>query len=262
MRRRTNTAELWDELWAQERSRDEDLHLLAKERASVRFRRLTSRIVRHFGGVDGLMVIEVGAGAGTNAALLAALGADVTVLDYSPQALERSRVFFERAGVQATRIRADALNLPGELLGRYDVSLSFGLAEHFTGQPRTGIIQSHLDLVRPGGLTFVSVPNRANLPYRLSKLVAERTGYWKVGEEYPFSRGELEGICDALGVEEYSFFGDSVWHSLSFVDPIAITRSLRGVKTDLTRARIRTERGTLLDERLAYALVLCAVKGA
>ena len=207
-------------------------------------------------------MIEVGAGAGTNSALLATLGAEVTVLDYSEQALERSRAFFGHAGVAATWIRADALDLPGDLLGVYDVSFSFGLAEHFRDEARTTIIRSHLDLLRPGGMAFVSVPNRANPPYRLAKVIAEQTGYWKVGEEYPFSRGEFAKICQTLGVHEYFFLGDSLLQSLRFLDPVAFVRNRRGVRGDVDTSRIRVERGTFLDERFAYALVLCAVKSA
>ena len=259
-KRRNNTPELWDELWAEGASLEQDLYALEKERAGVRFRRLRNRIVGRFGRFDGLKVVEVGAGAGTNAALCARLGAEVTILDYSDAALDRSRIFFERNGLTATRIRGDALRIPAELLGVYDVSMSFGLAEHFVGEMRAEIVRSHLDLLRPGGMTFVSVPNRANLPYRLSKLIAERTGRWKVGEEHPYSRAEFAAICAALDVREYSFFGDSLWHSLSFVNPIVIGRNVRGVKPDLDRSRIGPERGTLLDARFAYALVLCVVK--
>jgi SAM-dependent methyltransferase len=258
-RPRENTAQLWDELWAGQIGHEDDLYALTTERAGARFRRIAQHVTQHFGGFEGLDAIEIGAGAGTNAALLAGLGANVTVLDYSEKALERSRVFFARNGVAARAICADALDLPADLRGGFDVSMSFGLAEHFIGRRRTEIIRSHLDLLRPGGMTFISVPNRANPPYRLYKLLAERTRHWKVGEEYPFSRRELEAICASLGVRVHSFFGDSLLTSMRFIDPVAAVRAVLG-RPAAQRSSPRAGRKTFLDARFAYALVLCVVK--
>ena len=42
-----------DELWVEETTREEDLYALAKERASIRFRRLGSRIIERFGRFEG-----------------------------------------------------------------------------------------------------------------------------------------------------------------------------------------------------------------
>ncbi len=257
-----NTAQLWDEVWERGAALDEDLYALAKERANVRFQRISARIVQRFGGFEDLDVIEIGAGAGTNAALFATLGSRVSVLDYSEKALERSRVFFERNRISAKEIHADALDLPTDLRGSFDVSMSFGLAEHFIGEERIRIIESHLDVLRPGGVTFISVPNKANPPYRLYKLLTERTSLWNVGEEYPFSRREFESICGRLGVREYSFLGDSLLESRRFVDPVAAARKILRKKPRMERSRLRRQRGTFLDDRFAYALVLCAAKGA
>jgi 2-polyprenyl-3-methyl-5-hydroxy-6-metoxy-1,4-benzoquinol methylase len=257
-----NTSQLWDELWARGAGPDEDLYALAKERVGARFQRISHRVVQRFGGFQGLDVIEIGAGAGTNAALFGTLGSGVAVLDYSEKALERSRVFFERNRISAKEIHADALDLPTDLLGSFDVSMSFGLAEHFAGEDRVRIIRSHLDLLRPGGVTFVSVPNKANPPYRLYKLLTERTRLWNVGEEYPFSRREFESICSRLGVREYSFFGDSFLESLRFIDPVAAARKILRAKPRLDQKRLRRQRGTFFDDRFAYAIVLCAAKAS
>jgi 2-polyprenyl-3-methyl-5-hydroxy-6-metoxy-1,4-benzoquinol methylase len=256
---RKNTPQLWDEVWARAPASEEDLDALANERAGARFQRMTARVLDRFGGFENLDVLEIGAGAGTNAALFASLGATVTVLDYSDRALERSSVFFERNGITASQVHADALDLPSNLVASFDVSMSFGLAEHFVGEDRTRIIRSHLDVLRPGGVTFVSVPNTANPPYRLYKLLTQRTRLWNVGEEYPFSRRELESICSKLGVRDYSFFGDSLLESWRFIDPVAAARKILGAKPS-TRTRARLQRGTRFDDRFAYALVLCAAR--
>lgn len=280
---RRNTPQLWDELWEQQAPPEKDVYRVRKEERLIRWRRIEDLVTRRLGGFDGLSVIEIGAGTGTYAALMARRGARVTVLDYSPIALERAERLFSRLGIPAEFVEADALNPTDELAGQHDLSMSFGLAEHFTGETRTRIFGAHLDLVRPGGLAVVSVPNRANPPYRLHKWMAERTGAWKVGEEYPFSRDELERIARSLGVETFGFFGDSLWRSKRFLNPIkwfprkrrskgaaapaagaaeAAAASSSSDRKWRGRRLPGVERGTPWDERWAYALVLWAERPA
>ena len=263
---RRNEPELWDELWNGQPSTDEDLHVLVREAQSIRWQRMERRIVERFGDCGGLRVVELGAGAGTHAALLAQRGADVTVLDFSARALERSRSFFERNRVRAEHVLADATALADEWTGACDVSMSFGLAEHFTGDMRRRVIRAHLDVLRKGGVAFVSVPNRWNLPYRLYKFLAEKRGTWPYGQEVPYSRRELAAIMRDLGVREYGFFGDSLIGSLRFFPaPPYLRKGLARWSRPLCGAGrgggvVRFERGTPLDGYLSYALVLYAEK--
>jgi SAM-dependent methyltransferase len=255
-----NTPDLWDRAWARETSPEEDAYALALEENSIRWHRLEQRVLDAFGSFEGLDVIEIGAGSGMNALLAARRGATVTLLDYSQAALSRASVSFERSGSEAELVQADALDLGPELLGRFDVSMSFGLAEHFEGEDRLRIVGAHLDVLRRGGITFISVPNRFNPPYRLFKAAAELSGRWTAGEEYPFSRGELARACRTLGVSEFDFFGDSLANSLRFVNPMEVARKMRGIRPPGDIARVKKERGTPLDAYVAYALVLEAKK--
>ncbi|MDO8964775.1 MAG: class I SAM-dependent methyltransferase [Coriobacteriia bacterium] len=257
-----NTPELWDRAWEREVTPEQDAYNRAREEAGVRWLRTERLVNERFGGFSGLRVIEIGAGAGTVAACMAARGAHVTILDYSPRALERSAEFFERAGISGDLVNADALALPADLLGRFDIAMSYGLAEHFTEPQRTTIVRAHLDVVRDGGLALVSVPNAANAPYRIYKVLAELAGMWGSGEEYPFSRREFEAMVPALDVAEHGFFGDSLAASWSWIDPVRIGRKLLKHPESFDTSRIKPEREGPLDELYAYALVLWAVKGS
>lgn len=135
--------------------------------------------------------------------------------------------------------------------------MSFGLTEHFLGKDRTTINEAHLDLVRSGGLTFISVPNSWCPPYRVFKLVAETTGRWKMAEEYPYSRRELFRVAEQIGAQSALIFGDDFWDSLRFVSPLRFGRKLLKLPES---KRVREERGTPLDAYLSYAIVLCAKK--
>jgi hypothetical protein len=136
--------------------------------------------------------------------------------------------------------------------------MSFGLTEHFLEKQRLKINKAHLDLLKRGGLTFISVPNKYNPPYRLWKFLAEKAGYWQV-EEIPYSRSELTAICQKIGVTHINFFGDSFFCSLNFINPLVIMSKILG-KNSLKFKKIKKEKGTPLDQYISYALVLCAQK--
>ena len=252
-----NTPELWDDIWRSGRSAGDHRRNVASEELTIRWQRIEARMASRFGGFQDLRAIEIGAGAGTNAAIFAKRGAAVTLLDYSPTALQTARELFTANGLEADFVEGNALELPDRVRGQFDVAMSFGLNEHFTGAERIGIFQAHLDALRDGGIAIISVPNARNAPYRASKWLAEKTGRWKLGVEVPFPRSELESICRRLGVTEFEFFGDSFADSLQFVNPWPYARRALGRQP---RAKTRRERGTPLDERWSYATVLVMSK--
>jgi len=253
-----NTSRLWDEFWRTETSPEQDAFELAKEERGIRWQRIERLVRERFGTADGLKVIEIGAGAGTNAALMARRGAKVSVLDYSDGALARARRFFERNGVAAEFVKADALALPAELRGGFDIAMSFGLTEHFTGEDRPAINLAHLDLLRPGGIAFIAVPNKWNPPYRLYKLISQAMSRWAVGEEYPYSRAEFRRMLATRPDIDHVFFGDSFAASFHFVNPFKAYRKLRGLPERTDISRLRQQRGTPLDAYCSYSLVVAA----
>src|SRR5258708_5909944 len=88
MEQSKNTPALWDAFWQRkEADLEADRYDLAKSEASVRWRRMEEHVRARFESFRGLEVIEIGAGRGTNGALMARHGAHVTVLDYSETAL-------------------------------------------------------------------------------------------------------------------------------------------------------------------------------
>lgn len=246
-----NTPQLWDKAH-RSASIEEDVSTLKREENSIRWRRIEKIVLQRFGGFKDLRVIEIGAGVGTYSALMAKSGARVKVLDFSDKALERAREFFKRNNLSAEFVKEDALKLPTNMLGKYDVSMSFGLAEHFRDKDRTKIVKAHFDLLKKGGIAFISVPNKYNPLYRAYKLFAESTGRWDVGEEYPYSRGELRRICKRLGTAEASFIGGYLFHFNPLKPLIKRIKSSKAVN--------KAERGTFLDQYLSYALVLVGKK--
>jgi len=257
-----NTPQLWDKVWRDAPSAREHRNAVALEEHSVRWKGIETRVRRAFGRFEGLRVIEMGAGAGTNAALMAKRGASVTLLDYSPLALERASELFSAIGANARFCHADALSLPPELRGTFDVAMSFGLNEHFQGPERLRIFEAHLQALAEGGIAFVSVPNARNLPYRAFKWVAQATGHWKLGVEIPFTRAELRAVCAALGVQDCECFGDSFLASWQLVNPLRYLRKRWPAPRADNVGHIPWQRATPLDDRWGYALVLVMRKPA
>jgi 2-polyprenyl-3-methyl-5-hydroxy-6-metoxy-1,4-benzoquinol methylase len=185
----------WDGLW-EGLPEDDDPD---GELDTIRWRVQEQHVLERFGSFEGLQIVEIGAGRASNALMYARRGARATVLDYSPLALEQSAARFAAQGLEAEYVLADAFALPAELVGRFDVSMSFGLAEHFLHERRQGIITAHLDLVRPGGLAFINVPNKYSPFYRAWMAWAKRRGTWTLGTEVPFSAREMVALARGAG---------------------------------------------------------------
>lgn len=187
----------WDALWEAEPEPDaEDLSLEAR---SIRWRTQEELVERHVGAFEGLRVIEVGGGRAENGLLYAKRGARVTVLDRSPVALRQAESRFANHELPIETIEADVFALPDNLLGSFDVSMSFGLCEHFLGERRRGVVAAHIELLRPGGLTLINVPNRLSPVYRLWMTTAKLRGRWVLGTEVPFSGREMLRLARAGG---------------------------------------------------------------
>ncbi len=137
----------------------------------------------------GKKVIEMGCGTGINTILMAKRGAKVTFLDFSKEALDLVRRNMEHAGVDGEFVLGDIFDYNFE--NEFDISHSEGVVEHFLGKERQDVVNQHARVLKPGGRAIVIVPQVGSLWYRTGKFIAERTGSWIHGKEYPYGRREL-----------------------------------------------------------------------
>ena len=252
-----NSPELWDKVW-RPTSVEQDQYNLRLTELDIVWEKISKEIEKHFGSFENLVVIEVGSGGGTTGLLFGRKGSKVTVLDYSTKALERAQEFYKRHNIEVNTIYADALNLPKNTLNQYDVSLSFGLAEHFENEERINIIKSHKEVLKSSGITFISVPNKWCPPYRIFKFVFEFIGKWKFGLEVPFLRKELIKISNNCGFKNPKVFGSSFYASFGFVNPMKLVKHLLKTKKDIRK--LKRPKETFLDDSLGYAIILKAEK--
>jgi len=88
------------------------------------------------------------------------LKADVSGLDYSEPGIAKCRALFDALELKVDLFHDDFFNhhlLPAS----FDIVTSFGVIEHFdNARP---VVQRHLDLVKPGGVALITVPNYGGL---------------------------------------------------------------------------------------------------
>ena len=115
------------------------------------------------------------------------LKAEVTGLDYSEPGIAKCRFLFDTLGMKVGLYQDDLFDhhLPP---ASYDVVASFGVIEHF--DDARPVVQRHLDLVKPGGLALIAIPN------------------------YGGVYGLMQRWCDAPNL---------TFHNLSIMNPCALT---------------------------------------
>lgn len=126
----------------------------------------------HLAGRAGARAVEVGSAPGEFVTRLKdRFGLDPYGIEYSPRGAELNRRVFAAHGVDPGHVIEVDFFDP-ELQARhgesFDVVLSRGFIEHFTDV--AGVVQRHLDLLRPGGLLVVVIPNLRGLNLALSWL--------------------------------------------------------------------------------------------
>lgn len=153
---------------------------------------IEAEVRARFGGFSQLRTIELGAGLAKISLLVTLKGARPTILDYNAAVLAQTREVWEEIGLKAEFIQANILHLPDFVADRFDLSMSFGTAEHFLGEERQTIFRAHCAVLRPGGLSIIWVPNKWGVYYRIAHGFQVALGRWpKDLVEVPFTRSEL-----------------------------------------------------------------------
>ncbi len=196
--------------------------------SSATWEKFCGSLLRRHSGVSGLKVAEVGCGTGTMALVLGLLGAEVTLIDFNASVLEEAARIYACFGCKARRLTADCLEPPGvELRGTFDIVVSGGLAEHFEGDYREKCFAYHRELLKPGGMAMIGVPNRLSPFYQWIRIFRMATGTWELDIEIPFSDSEMRRIAAKTGFIDCLVFGtaplsrDVVVYSRGFISAIA-----------------------------------------
>ena len=176
--------------------------------------------------------LEIGAGSGQTSLCLARAGCQVTLLDFSEQALDLAKYVAKHLGLSINTVCIDAA---GELPfqeSEFDVVFHAGLLEHFEPHERVALLKHW----KPFGKKHVSmVPNAASLCYRLGKEIQESNETWQWGREIPAYTQIKEFMLSGFDVENEYTVGE-----LQALDFLNKEHPLKILLRDLWNQRCQT----------------------
>jgi ubiquinone/menaquinone biosynthesis C-methylase UbiE len=126
-----------------------------------------------FASANGLKVLEIGCGLGTDGAQFAEAGADYTGVDLTDAAIELARKRFELFNLPGEFQTADAENLDFED-DSFDLVYSHGVLHH-TPDTERAVREIHR-ILRPGGRAVVMLYHRDSYNYRVNISLLRRAG--------------------------------------------------------------------------------------
>jgi 2-polyprenyl-3-methyl-5-hydroxy-6-metoxy-1,4-benzoquinol methylase len=168
------------------------------------------RLIQSGIAFDKLNIIEIGCGTGTFCLAFALIGAKVTLLDIDEEALENARLAYSLYGLKPAMIKASVTEPPPrELLGKFAMSVSVGLAEHFIGDERINVIKFHRQLLNPAGFAVIGVPNKISPFYSVVRGIKTVLGQWDIKNELAFTPFELKSIGKKADYNDISVIGNN-----------------------------------------------------
>ncbi len=104
-----------------------------------------------------LHILEIGGAPGEYLLYIATKhGYHVHSMDYSRIGNEKTKEMFDRQGIDVDIHEQDLFNVKDKTL-QFDIVYSLGFIEHFDHVDH--VIEKHLDLLKPGGILLLGVPN-------------------------------------------------------------------------------------------------------
>jgi 2-polyprenyl-3-methyl-5-hydroxy-6-metoxy-1,4-benzoquinol methylase len=192
--------EHWSDRW-----RERGVRSLAVDPSRPPLRDLDRFFRHHLPAEPGLRFLEVGCYPGKFMWYFnRRFGYRVSGLENVGWCCEHARRLLAEGGVEAEVIEGDLLEIEVEPARRWDVVASFGLVEHFVDL--RGVIERHLELVRPGGQLVIGVPNHAGIYGRILRWVAPEKHEAHTLISYRDLRAVLEGI-DGIEFVAGGYFG-------------------------------------------------------
>lgn len=197
----------------------------------------------------GQQVLEAGCGGGSQSLSLAREGGyEVSLLDFSPNALDYARRLFELHGVPVQTVEADAFAISEP---QADLVFNAGVLEHYSFDEQVRFVKGMAS--RSRRYVMVLIPNRACYWYWVWRVQQASQGHWPYGREVPLVDFEAVFKAAGLKLEAQAFVGKR-WTQL-FVE------QLSGVPDEL-KALIGTvhEQNLVQDFSQGYLLAALASK--
>ncbi len=184
--------------------------------------------------VNGKKVLEIGAGMGGDSLYLAKMGAKVTVLDFSPKALEKIRMSAkeEKIIIQTVLANAEEIPFPKET---FDIVFHQGFLEHFQ-EPSPYLLEQRR-ILKKEGILAVDVPQKYTT-YTIKKHIAMRRRQWFAGWEKEYTIGELEELLKKCGFEIINSYGWGYYGKLHKIRHLKIGKWYKKIWDKIEKSRL------------------------
>jgi SAM-dependent methyltransferase len=137
--------------------------------AHRRFHQYFKSVFGAFGGKP-VKLLEIGCGRSVWLPYFArTFGFEVYGIDYSESGCEQSRQILARDGAAGTIVLGDFFCPPVDMIGAFDIVVSFGVVEHFT--PTSSCIAACARFLKDGGLLITVIPNMSGLLGWIQKII-------------------------------------------------------------------------------------------
>jgi ubiquinone/menaquinone biosynthesis C-methylase UbiE len=185
---------VWNSFW----NKKKDLDKVYPSSPSV------LKAILSLGSVEGLRILEVGAGTGRDSLELAKAGAKVFILDYSDESLKIISELAAQVPENLFLVQGNAFNspFPSET---FDIVFHQGLAEHFKNP--LPLIKENARLLKKGGICICDVPQTFHL-YTVLKHILIAFDKWFAGWETEFTMPQLKKLMKQAGLEIVHSYGD------------------------------------------------------
>ncbi|HTR45603.1 MAG TPA: class I SAM-dependent methyltransferase [Thermodesulfovibrionales bacterium] len=235
---------VWQDYWARNREGEASLDEMSAT--------ILSELLKNSPVTKGIKVLEAGCGRGIISARIAELGADVTLLDSSSEAIGIAQKIFEERKLSASLAQGDILAPPfGDMT--FDLVWNAGVMEHFEDGLQSQALSSLARTIKPGGMFITFNPFAGAFFYVLGKKSAERKGTWPYGPEFPVR--SLADKCRTAGLTVVTEYPICFRENLSYLS--YYSKHLRSVVKVLLRP---LPESFLLKVFGGYLLVTVAVR--
>ena len=146
-------------------------------------------------------ILDVGCGTAITSAYLAKKGAKLSLVDISNVALRFAKKYFAFNKLSAKFFCQSAFKM-SFAKESFDVVWNGGVIEHFTDKNKIKIIKKMWQLVKPGGMMLISVPNIFDIPFMLAKQLLIMRGKWGFGEEDNMSANRIKKLFFQAGIND------------------------------------------------------------
>jgi 2-polyprenyl-6-hydroxyphenyl methylase / 3-demethylubiquinone-9 3-methyltransferase len=174
----------------------------------IRLQYIRDLAMAHFGAgspraLSGLNTLDLGCGGGLVSAPLARMGAQVTAIDASAEAIGAARAYAEQAGLEINFqcTTAEALTDAG---AQFDLVTALEIVEHVADV--NAFLAAAVALVKPGGALVLSTINRTQKARALAIVGAERILKWAPEGAHDYDKlvtpDEIRAAAPALNWRE------------------------------------------------------------